>query len=182
MELTSINLVRGRKPHFFDQFVSWALTIGRGLVILTEMVALGAFLYRFGLDRQLVDLHDKIVQQQNIVRFLKKTEDSYRNLQSRLSLAQTIVKNEDQTVKSYLDITNLIPSDMSVTDIIFSQKDVKIDADIRTINTLTTFISNLKSYPNIESVSINKIENKTTTAIISISVTALFHATDTTKL
>ncbi|MDE2025485.1 MAG: hypothetical protein KGJ07_03255, partial [Patescibacteria group bacterium] len=78
---TTINLVRGRRPRVLDQFVGWALTIGRVVVILTELIALGAFLYRFGLDRQLVDLHDKIAQEQSIVDLLKQNENSYRNLQ-----------------------------------------------------------------------------------------------------
>ena len=61
----SINLVKSRKPHFLDRFITWALNAGRLLVIITETVALSAFLFRFGLDREIVDLNDKIKQNFN---------------------------------------------------------------------------------------------------------------------
>src|SRR5690348_10423161 len=128
MSAPTINLIRGRKPHFLDHFISWALTIGRVVVIATEAIALSAFLYRFGLDRQLVDLRDKIAAEENIVKFLKKNEDTYRNLQGRIALANNILVLQNQTLASYSDIIRLVPPDLSVQTFLFSQDDMKIEA------------------------------------------------------
>jgi Tfp pilus assembly protein PilN len=175
----SINLVKNRKPHVLDQFISWAVTIGRALVIVVELVALGAFLYRFGLDRQLVDLHDKIKQEQNIVSFLKKNEDTYRNLQTRLELANNILINQTQITKTFQDILNLLPQDMILKTVTFSPSSMKIDATAQSVNSLSNFISNLKNYPTVSSVSIDKIETKTASAIINLTLTIQFKKNST---
>lgn len=172
MQSLSINLVKGKKPHFLDQFIAWSLTIGRGVIIITELVALGAFIYRFGLDRQLVDLHDKINQEKTIVNFLKKNEDTYRNLQNRLSLANTTIQKENHAIKLYDDISSLFTSDILVKTFVITQDTIRIEATIQSITPLSKLIDNLKAYPGISGVSLDKIETKTSSGIISIGITA----------
>lgn len=169
---TTINLVRGRRPRVLDQFVGWALSIGRVVVILTEVVALGAFLYRFGLDRQLVDLHDKIAQEQSIVDLLKQNEDSYRNLQYRLTLAKTVITNQTKQVKLYDDVIAMLPANATLRTLIIDQATVKLTIEVQTIADLSTFIDQMKNYPSFINVSLDRIENKTSVGIISANITA----------
>ena len=170
----SVNLVKGRKPHFFEKFTNWALTAGRIVVILTEMVALGAFLYRFGLDRQLVDLHDKIVQEQNIVKFLKKNEDIYRNFQDRTTLASHIMSSQGKIMSVYQGIIAILPKSMTVKNITFSPGNMHLEASIQSVSELTTFINNLKNQPQVSNVSLDKIENRATIAITDVSISITF--------
>jgi len=176
-ENVAINLVKNRKPKLFDQFISWSLTIGRAVVILTEAVALGAFIYRFNLDRQLIDLHDKIVQEQNIVHFFKKNEDTYRNLQNRLTLAKNTIQLQNQLLKTYKDVTNLVPSDVGIHSIVFTTTNIHIDANAQSISPIANFVNSLKTYPQITSVSLDSIDNKASTGVITVGITATLKAT-----
>lgn len=169
----NINLVKNRKPKLLDQFIGWSVTIGRAVIILTEAIALSAFIYRFNLDRQLIDLHDKIVQEQNIVRFFKKNEDIYRNLQDRLSLAKTTTQEQNQLLKTYSDIIALVPSDVNIHSVIFTTANTRIEAQAQSIISVSKFVDGLKKYPTITSVSIDNIENKTSTGIITVGITAI---------
>src|SRR5689334_17423335 len=110
----SINLAKNRGETFTDRLIQFALTIGRGLVVLTEAIALGAFLFRFGLDRQIIDLHDRISQEQAVIKLLKKNEDTYRNLQDRIALAKSIATQARATSKTITDIFSFIPADMQI--------------------------------------------------------------------
>jgi hypothetical protein len=92
----SINLLGNKNASIADQFLTWALAIGRLLVIVTETVALATFLYRFSIDRQLIDLHDEITKNQAIVAYLKQGEDSYRHMQQKIAISQ---KNDIATQK-----------------------------------------------------------------------------------
>src|SRR5476651_2190356 len=84
---TSINLLKSNKNETLEQVINWSLSIGRFLVIGVELIALGAFLFRFTLDRQIIDLHALIKNKQIIVADLKDSEATYRNLQDRLTIA-----------------------------------------------------------------------------------------------
>jgi len=51
----------------FGKFLKWLLTVGRYIVIFTELVVILAFLSRFKLDRDLTDLYKQIENKQAII-------------------------------------------------------------------------------------------------------------------
>src|SRR5579872_3688046 len=154
----SINLAKNRGESLSERLLTFALTIGRILVIVTEAIALGAFLFRFGLDRQLVDLHDRITQEQTIVNLLKSNEATYRNLQDRLSLANTLITQEKASESLYQAVLAMIPSDMSLTTISLSDTSISIQGDIPNLVSLSALVNKLKSDSRIDSISLDKIE------------------------
>ena len=168
----SINLLGNKQGSIFDKFIDWALTIGRLVVILTEVIALSAFLYRFTLDRQLIDLHSKIKQKTAIVGYLKDREEIYRNLQDRLSVASTFSESGEKKIKIFNDIIGLAAEGMTFNELALTENHVRIAANFQYISSLTSFVNALKNYSAVESVSIEKIENKLSNALIAVSITA----------
>jgi hypothetical protein len=167
----SINLLK-KQTSLIDRFANWALTVGRLLVILTEIVALSAFIYRFSLDRQLIDLHSKINQEQAIVNYLKDNEKTYRNLQDRLAAATNYSALGENRFKVFSDIVSFAPRGMSFNNLSLYEDRVRIDANVDSVLSLSTFVNSLKNYSAIDSVSIDKIENKPSSAVITINITA----------
>lgn len=167
----SINLLGNRQESIFEKFIDWALTIGRLVVILTEVIALSAFFYRFTLDRQLIDLHSKIKQETAIVSYLKDREETYRNLQDRLSVVSTFSSSEEKKIKTFNDVIGLATGGMTFNQLVLTKTHIQIAATFQYISSLTSFVNSLKKYPDVESVSIDKIENKLSNALISVSIT-----------
>lgn len=167
----SINLLR-KQTSVIDRFITWALTMGRLLVIITEIVALSAFIYRFSLDKQLIDLHSKITQEQAIVNYLINNENTYRNLQDRLVTATNYSTLGINRFKIFTDIVGFTPQGMSFDNLTLYENRVKIDANADSVSALSTFVNSIKNYPAIDTVSIDKIGNKPSSAVITISITA----------
>lgn len=165
---SSINLIKNKQIPLFDKFMNWALTVGRLIVILTEIVALLAFVYRFSLDEKLIDLHSAIKQKQALVSLLKSDENKYRNLQDRIALASTLSEKNAKTNKVVLNIIALIPQGVRISNLTFNRDKITINANINSVASLTDFINILKDYPDIKSVSIDNIENK---PFVGLSVT-----------
>ncbi|MBI4089377.1 MAG: hypothetical protein HY424_01560 [Candidatus Levybacteria bacterium] len=156
----SINLVKNQQVPLLDRFMSWALTVGRLIVILTEIVAVIAFIYRFSLDEKLVDLHSKIKQKQTLISLLKSDENKYRNLQDRIALAATFSEKGSKANKTVKGIIDLMPPGIKIDNFTLNKDRINIDMNIASIPQLTAFINSLKSYPEIKSISIDNIENK----------------------
>lgn len=165
-----INLVKKRLS-FTDKFLTWALSVGRVVVVLTEIIAISAFMYRFFLDRQLIDLHAKIKQEQAIISFSKASEDKYRNLQDRLTVAARFSKLGQDEVKILKDVLALAPSGTTFDNLTTSDTNVKVNASFSQIASLGAFVDSLKNYPSISNVSIDKIENKPSTSQITATIT-----------
>ncbi len=170
--LSTINLL-GQTGSFIDRFINWALTIGRVVVIATELIALSAFLYRFSLDRQLIDLHSKIKQEQLVVAYLKDNEETYRNLQERLSLASDFSKKGIAPVKILGDLINFTPTGISFNEITIQEDRIRINANSTLVSALSDFTKSLKAYSKTSSVIVDKIENKSSSASITVSITTL---------
>lgn len=166
--LSSINLIKNKQIPLFDKFMNWALTVGRLIIILTEIVAVLAFIYRFSLDERLIDLHSAIKQKQAIISLLKQDENKYRNLQDRIALASDLSEKNTKTNKIVLDIISLIPQGVKINSLTFNKDRIMINSNINSVPSLTDFINLLKDYPDIKSVSIDNIENK---PFIGLSVT-----------
>jgi hypothetical protein len=170
----SINLLRNDKKETFEHIINWAVTVGRILIVVVELAALAAFLYRFTLDNKLQDLHSKIKQEQAIIAFQKTNENTYRNLQDRLSIISSFVKNGDKNLKTFEDILSFAPSGMTFTTVAFSPNAMQIEANVESVASLSTFIAKLRSYSPIETVSLDKIENRTSNAVITVGISTTF--------
>lgn len=171
-KIHEINLLPNREDTLLLQFLDWALTIGRLLVILVETLALGTFLYRFSLDMQISDLKDKIKAQRAIVTSFKSSEDAFRNLQTRLSLLKKYDQLGEESPKILNDVIEMGKGYVTFRNIYISSSNIRIEAQSSTVAPLTMFVENLKKYSPIESVSVDKVENKTSSVAVIIGITA----------
>ncbi len=170
--LNSINLLPNKGEGFLSQFLDWALTIGRLLVILTETVALGTFIYRFSIDMKIIDLHDQIKQESLIVKNLKDSEDIYRNLQDRLALAKKYDSAGSTTPTTLRNIIEMGRGRITFRSILVSSGAVRIEAQAASSISLSQFIQALKNYPEVTGLSIDHVDNKPSSALINVGITA----------
>lgn len=167
---TAINLVKKDKGETVNQIVNWAQTIGKILIIIVQIITLSALVYRFFLDNQLRDIHTKIKQEQAVLGSLKNNENTYRNLQERLSLIASVSDIGTENVKVFKDIIGLAPIGMTFSNVTLTENGIRLEANVSSIYPLSIFINSLKKYEKTDTVSINKIENKTSSAVITVSI------------
>lgn len=68
--------------------LKWALSGGRYIVILTELVVIIAFLSRFKLDQDMSDLGERINGKKNVLDVQAATEGKFRRVQDKINLAR----------------------------------------------------------------------------------------------
>lgn len=177
----SINLLKRSQNDFFERFIDWALTAGRLLVILTEVIALSSFIYRFTLDRQIIDLHSKIKQEEAAIELLKDKEETYVNLQERLKLASQYSTKQTYKIDLLEEILSYAPTGSNFDEINISEGSINIAATFQNASSLRTFINSLRGSKAISSVSLDKIENKLSSARIIVGISAVLSQTNETK-
>lgn len=155
----SINL--GRKEQTpASLFIKWTVNTGRIIIVSVELLTLAALGYRFFIDRQIVDLQDKIQKTQIFVSAQSKNEAQYRNLQERLSAIQTLQDTTNKKVRflrdlvSYLNTSEFTSSNMNVSD-----NSITIDGQTYSLFTLNSLISKLKKNPDVISISVDELSS-----------------------
>jgi hypothetical protein len=167
----SINLIKTDKNQLTNQVVNWALTIGRILIIIVEIIALSAFIYRFILDNQLRDINSKIKAEQAYLSTQKQKEITYKNLQDRLSLESSIINQGSEKMKLFKDIIALTPQGISFTNLTYSNNQFNIQLNTGSVFPLSVFINSLRTYNQTDYISIDVIENRTADAVINVGLT-----------
>lgn len=157
---------------FVGKFLIWALSIGRYIVVLTELIVIVSFLSRFKLDRNLTDLNEAIEHQKVVILSYEKTESDFKAAQKNINfIKQTQTNNtvldtlafleKNLPIDVKLDTLNIGPTNWSVKAATLSAGGMKtaVDQIIRT---------NPQSEVSVKDI---KLDNKTGEINFAILVT-----------
>jgi len=154
----SINLIGKSKQSFRGDFFKWSVSVGRIIIIVTELIALGALIYRFTIDRKIIDLHDQIEKAEIFVKSQEAKEADYRSIQTRLENIKTTEEETDNKISLMRDILlSISQGNFTSTNLTVDQNRISINGVAFSIFPLNNFIENLKQNENIISISLDEI-------------------------
>ncbi len=155
------------------RILKWAMGTFRIIVIITEMVVMGAFLSRFWLDAQNADLNDSLKVKTAQISVQSDFEKQFRGLQKKLA----IFKQLKQGVKASSRIETVstkIPGDVSLSGISILDNSMQVKGSAGSEISIAQFIANLKAEPTFKNVSlgqINSSESNSSLTLFTIKIT-----------
>ncbi len=168
------------KDPFFDtaagKILRWALTVGRYIVIFTEIVVIFSFATRFSLDRQVTDLNDSIHQKESII-------NSFGDLEAQVRLAQNKIDQYQQVAQQtnlsdiFPVLSRITPSDVKLEQLSIRPDGINLSGTTLSQSSFNILINNLQLTPEFINVSVDKIEtNKDRKPGIHFQIKALTKA------
>jgi hypothetical protein len=168
----SINLAKRMQKGLGDRFLTWAFTVGRAILMIVYAIALGAFAYRFVLDREVIDLGDKIKQEQTIVSLSEESEKEFRSLQDKLAFIKETNEVATNEVALMDSLIRLATGRILFTSLSITPLGIQMEGSARSIGSLNTFVEDLRKEPQIGSVSLGTIESRVDQGLIIFDLTA----------
>lgn len=136
-----------------SQFLNWALTYGRYIIIIIQIVVLSVFFTRFKIDRDRTDLKEAVAQKRALIESIGEMETEIKRVQKRLSDIKLLVTNQD----IYLRVINFLekntPTETTFALLSFSKDIVKfvaISENLKTFNHLLKRIQDEKLLTDIQ--------------------------------
>lgn len=143
------------------QLIPWALTVGRYIVVFTELIVISAFLLRFGLDRKLTDLNEQIKEDQNIINSYGDLETNFIRLQSQLNQYKK-TDEESKKVSEILDhISQITPLDAVYNSITINQNEVSLRGKVLSEVGLATLLAQAQTKKEFSDVSLENVSSGT---------------------
>lgn len=154
------------------KFLKWALSWGKRIIVLTELIVISAFLSRFWLDTTVANLNDEINAKKAYVLSFADFETQYRQLYFRVNQANAIEKKTSAQV-IYDRALVLIPQGVAVKQINITKLDIGIagNTDEETLAKLVDAFRNSNDFTNI---SVERITKKSTTPGIDFAFKATY--------
>jgi Tfp pilus assembly protein PilN len=143
------------------QILKWALSIGRYIVIFTELVVILSFVTRFSLDRQVTDLNDAISQKKTVIESYGDLEESVRQIQKVLE-EYTIIKQQVNITEVFPELTKIIPRDTELNELVLRPDQISFSGRTIKQSSLNIIINNIQLSHRFSNVSVDKIESNST--------------------
>lgn len=170
----SINLSEKKEKGVGSVFFQWVINAGKIIIIIVELLALAALGYRFIVDRQLADLHDKIKNQQLFVSGQAPKEALYRNLQKRLTVISSISEISQGKIDFIKTLVSTLNSgQFSSTNLTVTNNLIGIDGKTTSIFNLNTLIDQIKKNPDVTNISIDSLASVDLGIQFKLNVTIL---------
>lgn len=151
----------------------WAMTTFRYIVIVTEMVVMGAFLSRFWLDARNSDLNDLLDVKKAQILAESEFEKEFRGLQGKLRIFQDLAK-EPKSSEVLTKIVSKIPGDVTLQSVSFQNASAQIKGAAGSELGIAQLISNLKADKSFKEVALGQVsssENNPALTIFDIKLT-----------
>jgi Tfp pilus assembly protein PilN len=134
----------------------WILSVGRYLVIFTELVVIVSFATRFTLDRKITDLNRTIFQKMSVIDSYGDFEQRFVLIQNKLDQYEELTKQQNLT-DTFALLSSITPADVSVEKLSITKDRVVVSGQSLTQAAFNNLINNLQLSPNFANVSVGKI-------------------------
>ncbi len=158
-EKTSIELLpekRFEEYPFAKKLTTWVTSVGRVIIIVTELVAFSVFIGRIKLDRELTDLTESLENQLVILENAGSFEKDFRDLQKRLEIIRDLRQKQIPASPNLSLLSTLFPPDVGLTELTLQPETNEscLSAKTTSATGFAQTIYNLKNSPQIEEIAL----------------------------
>lgn len=176
MEVPDVNLFP--EDPFYDTILGkglrWAVSVGRHIVIFTEIVVIGSFFTRFVLDRQLTDLNTAILQKQSIAESYGTLDADVRAIQGRTKDISNILSQQGR-YQVLSTLSRLTPPEISFDQISLNGDRLTLAGVAQSSKSLSVLIEGLRRDKDFSNISLGGIKSgETGSAATSFSLTMTY--------
>ena len=151
----------------------WALSVGRYIVVITELIVILSFLSRFKLDRDLTDVNEAIEKQKAIILSYGNLEEEFRFTQGQLEfIHQSTPQHTPQEALSILSKT--LPADIKIDDLSINNEGFSFSATALSMQGFTQFIRSLMAEEAIGDVALGSVETQDQGLIVNFDAQVIF--------
>lgn len=158
MPVHTVNLLpkEGFEYTPLGKILTWTLSIGRVIVIFTELIVITAFLYRLLLDRRLTDLLEQNQSKRLQVEAHAQTEEQFRLAQEKLAVYKELAslpKKSDRVRK----IAQALPAGVILSKISIQEKGFLASGESLSESSLAGLVTALDKTDDFTNIKISNV-------------------------
>lgn len=168
-----INLLpRRKKPNILtDKLIFFALHYLRYIIIVTQIIVIGVFFYRFWIDQQVINLKESINQKQEIIRITLPMVKEAQALEEKITVIKKILDKQKQFTAHFDYIVSIVPESISIKTLNLASDTIKIEGESTNINSIRTIFERLKRDQKFTNVVLSNVTKAVNLFTFSIDIT-----------
>lgn len=113
---------------FWGKFLKWAVTTGRYIIVLTELVVICAFMSRFKLDNDISNLNSTIEGKKNVLEANEMMEDDFRTVQAKADAIGKVLQARASQTNTLDEITKSVPEEIKLDSLSINKTNIVLTA------------------------------------------------------
>lgn len=157
-----INLLEKKEPDLFDKLIFFGLNYLRYIIVITQLVVIGVFFYRFQIDQRIIDLKEGVEQKKEIIKIVLPLLNEATQIDKKtLIIDETLISQKKFNEMIDYFIASF-PETITLTDMEIKNESIKITGDSTNAQHLQAFYTLLKKENRFKIVSLRNIKKTET--------------------
>jgi Tfp pilus assembly protein PilN len=157
-----INLLKKKESSLLDKLTFFGLNYLRYIIVITQLIVIGVFFYRFQIDQRIIDFKDGVEQKKEIIQIVLPLLTEAAEIDKKsLIIEQTIVKQ-----KNYSEMVDYFlatfPETIILTSMEIKDGSIKVIGDASNSEHLQAFYLFLKKDNKFKEVTFQNIKKTET--------------------
>lgn len=170
MKKYQINLIPKKKRDLADTILFFFLHYLRYIIVLTQIVVIGVFFFRFQVDQEIIDLKESIDQKSEIVKVTKPLIAEAHEVDNKIREIKKIITTQEIFQKNVNYLFSIIPQEITLHEFEIKKDAIKINGIANNISIIQLFNEKLKKEGSYKSVTIAELKKTQTGFFFAISM------------
>ncbi len=157
-----INLLQEKEKDLSGKIIYFALHYLRYILVLTQIVVIAVFFYRFKIDQEVIDLRDELQQKEEIVAVSNPLLQEAAGVDVRTREIKDILVRQESFQKMYSYFLSVFPDGMSIKRLAIGQDSIEFEGattDPAIIKKFLAKLNNDKAFKTVDLGSIRREED-----------------------
>ncbi|KXK08626.1 MAG: Fimbrial assembly protein (PilN) [Microgenomates bacterium OLB22] len=153
----TINLLPHIDKPFTEKVLYFMLHYFRYILVVTQMVVICVFFYRFIIDQQVIDQEELFKSKEAVLEFARPLVDEAKALDTKQDEIAKILNMQSALTQLLELIFSSVPTNLFLTDVTYDQKKVAIEGSTREVALIRQWYTHLLSSKLFSDITVNDV-------------------------
>lgn len=135
-----INLLPPKELSLKEKITYFALNYLRYIIVITQLIVIIVFFYRFQIDQKIIDLKEEVDQKKEIIKTVKPLLDEAKVINEKSKMIKTVIQDQKKLQEMLAYLLSLFPE-----TIILNKMEITNVSDIK-LSGITTNVAHLQMF------------------------------------
>jgi len=153
-----INLLTKKELSIVDKLVYFSLNYLRYIIVVTQLVIIFVFFYRFQLDQKIIDLKDAVAQKKEIIQLVLPLLSEAEIIEKKQEAAKSVLERQEKMLSMFKYFVSIFPQGLTLKEMRLSVDSIEVLGVAFLPENLQNFINLVKKEKKFKKVNLKSIK------------------------
>lgn len=134
-----INLLSKQEKSFLDKLIYFSLNYLRYVLVITQIVVIFVFFYKFKVDQEIIDLKEAVDQKKEIIEISRPLLKEAEAAEFKINEIKPILKNQTNLLNEFNYLLSIFPEPLFLTKFSIGEKEITLQGHSQDANVIKQF-------------------------------------------